>query len=59
MALGSTQPVTEPPYHLVVPTVYKLWEPQPSGAQRACPDLQWDSFLLGLSNSLGAEALVL
>jgi hypothetical protein len=27
------------PYHLHVPTVYKFWEPQPSGVLRACPGL--------------------
>jgi hypothetical protein len=31
-------------YHLHVPIVYKLWQPQPPGALGACPGLYRDSF---------------
>jgi hypothetical protein len=36
---------------------HELWEPQPPGTLRACPDLHWDSFasLLCIFNLLNAE----
>ena len=27
-----------------VPILWRFWEPQPPGALRACPGLQWNSF---------------